>query len=102
MLMHNSGRYVRLCVRPTILILFKVYMYCFLDFFCFKFSKVLKQIMFYGANGLWSGATSISDGIFYNVSCFGNIAAFILSKGMAIYNYYIIVFVIICCTTTPL
>ena len=38
----------------------------------------------------------------YNVSCFGNIAAFILSKGMAIYNYHIIVFVIICCTTTPL
>ena len=39
----------------------------FFRFFCFKFSKVLKQIMFYGANGLWSGATSISDGIFFKV-----------------------------------
>ena len=37
----------------------------------------------------------------YIVSCFGNIAAFILSKGMAIYNYCIIIFVI-CCRTTPL
>ena len=46
MLMHNSGRYVRLCVRLTIPNLFKVYMYLFLRFFCFKFSKVLKQIMY--------------------------------------------------------
>ena len=64
MLMHNSGRYVRLCVRLTILILFKVYMYCFLDFFVLNFLKFLNKLCFYGANGLWSGATSISDGIF--------------------------------------
>ena len=46
MLMCNLGRHVRLCVRPRILILFKVYMYLFLRFPCFKFSKVLKKIMF--------------------------------------------------------
>ena len=65
MLMHNSGRYVRLCVRPTILILFKVYMYCFLNFFVFNFLKFLNKLCIYGANGLWSGATSIFDGIFF-------------------------------------
>ena len=49
--MHNSGQYVRLCVRPPILILFKVHMYLFLKFCYFKFSKVLKQMdqMDYGA-----------------------------------------------------
>ena len=46
MLMHNSGRYVRLCVRPTILILFKVYMYCFLDFFVLNFLKFLNKLCF--------------------------------------------------------
>ena len=46
MLMHDSGRYVRLCIRLTIPILFKVYMYLFLRFFCLKFSKVLKQNRF--------------------------------------------------------
>ena len=40
MLMHNSGRYV-------------------LNFLTFKF-----VLCIYGSNGLWSGATSISDGIF--------------------------------------
>ena len=45
MLMPNSGRYVRLCIRLTILNLLKVYMNLFLRFFCFKFLKVLKQIM---------------------------------------------------------
>ena len=64
MLMPNSGRYVRLCVRPTILILFKVCMYCFLDFFVLNFLKFLNKLWNYGENGLWSGATSISDGIF--------------------------------------
>ena len=46
MLMRNSGRCVRQCVHLTILILFKVYMNLFLRCFCFKFSKVLKQIMY--------------------------------------------------------
>ena len=51
MLMPNSGRFVRLCVvrlcvRLTILNLFKVYMNLSLRFFCFKFFKVLKQIMY--------------------------------------------------------
>ena len=51
MLMPNSGRFVRLCVvrlcvRLTILNLFKVYMNLSLRFFHFKFFKVLKQIMY--------------------------------------------------------
>ena len=51
MLMPNSGRFVRLCVvrlcvRLTILNLLKVYMNLCLRFFCFKFFKVLKQIMY--------------------------------------------------------
>ena len=45
MLMHTC-MYVWLCVRPTILILFKVYVYLFLRFFNSKFSKVLKQIIY--------------------------------------------------------
>ena len=49
--MPNSGRFVRLCVvrlcvRLTILNLFKVYMNLSLRFFRFKFFKVLKQIMY--------------------------------------------------------
>ena len=39
-------------------------MYCFLDFFVLNFLKFLNKLCIYGANGLWSGATSISDGIF--------------------------------------
>ena len=51
MLMPNSGRFVRLCVvrlcvRLTILNLFKVYMNLSLRFFHFKFFKVPKQIMY--------------------------------------------------------
>ena len=64
-MMHNSGRYIRLCVRPTILILFKVYMYSYLDFFVLNFPEFLNKLCIYGANGLWSGATPISDGIFF-------------------------------------
>ena len=54
--MHNSDRFVRLCVRPAILIFFKVL-------------KFLNKLCVYGSNGLWSGATFISDGIF---SCPGS------------------------------
>ena len=46
MLMPNSGRFVRLCVRLTILNLLKVYMNLYLRFLHFKFFKVLKQIMY--------------------------------------------------------
>ena len=64
MLMPNLGRFVRLCVRLTILDLLKVYMNMFLRFFRFKFFKFLNRLCIYGSNGLWSGATPISDGIF--------------------------------------
>ena len=46
MLMPYSGRFVRLCVRLTILNLLKVYMNLFLRFFRFKLFKVLKQIKY--------------------------------------------------------
>ena len=45
MLMPTSGRYVRLCVRLTILNLLKVYMNLVLRFFHLNLFKVLKQIM---------------------------------------------------------
>ena len=64
MLMPNLGWFVRLCVRLTILDLLKVYMNMFLRFFRFKFFKFLNRLCVYGSNGLWSGATPISDGIF--------------------------------------
>ena len=64
MLMPNSGRFVRLCVRLTFLNLLKVYMNLFLRFFCFEFLKFFNWLCIYRSNGLWSGATPISDGIF--------------------------------------
>ena len=63
MLMHNSGRYIRMCVCPTILILFKVYVYLFQDFFVLNFLKFFNKLC-NGSSGLWSVATSISGGIF--------------------------------------
>ena len=65
--MHNSGQYVRLCVHPTILICSKFICICFLDFFVFDFLKFLKRLCIYRSNGLWSGATPISDGIFWDI-----------------------------------
>ena len=65
MLMPNSGRYVRLCIRLTILNLLKVYMNLFLRFFFLNFLKFLNRLYIYRSNGLWSGATPISDGIFF-------------------------------------
>ena len=69
MLMPNSGRFVRLCVRLTIFNLLKVYMNLFSDFFVLNFLKFLNRLRIYGANGLWSGATPISDGIFIVCDC---------------------------------
>ena len=64
MLMPNLGRFVRLCVRLTILNLLKVYMNLYLRFLHFNFLKFLNRLCNYGSNGSWSGATPISDGIF--------------------------------------
>ena len=64
MLMPNSGRFVRLCVRLTILNLLKVFMNLYLRFLHFKFLKFLNRLYIYGSNGLWSGAAPISDSIF--------------------------------------
>ena len=65
MLMYNSSRYVRLCLSPTILILFKVSSICFLNLFVLNFLMFLNKLCIYESNGLQSGATSISDGIFF-------------------------------------
>ena len=64
MLMHNSGQYVRLCVHPTILICSRFICICFLDLLVLYIPKFLNKLCIYRSNGLWSGATSISDGIF--------------------------------------
>ena len=39
-------------------------MYSYLDFFVLNFPEFSNKLCIYGANGLWSGATPISDGIF--------------------------------------
>ena len=41
-----------------------LYELVFSDFFVLKFLMFLNKLCIYGSNGLWSSATSISDGIF--------------------------------------
>ena len=69
MLMPNSGRFVRLCVRLTILNLLKVYMNLYLRFLHFKFFKVLKQIMYLWIKWImercYPSVTNSSDGLIF-------------------------------------